>query len=403
MMAVPDLQKGGGHFFNLFYVEQKRRLLTTHFSFLGFLKYTRVVVEKERLMPEFFDTKQAEELRANNPHIFYVDAFPRQIRELFFIDNTTFIGTDKAAVFASQDFSAYVQSKEDEHVHVYYPWNYHLVKTVTARDYFRLKTNRNQDLITADEQKKLADFRVAVLGMSVGSNIAFILTQAGISRNITLADFDELDTTNLNRIFAGVHQIGLNKTIVAAQHIYEDNPFAEVIALQDGINEENLNSLLSQKKIDCIVEEIDDIPFKIKTRLLAREYRIPVVMITDNGDGVVLHVERYDLGHEKIFGKDTKYFGNALSGEPLNRQRAGKIIMEDIVCGAARVDPKMLASVQRVFKKELVSWSQLGSAAMLGGVMATYAIKQIVLGSDKESDIRAYIHPAQFSHGSHTS
>ena len=37
------------------------------------------------------------------------------------------------------------------------------------------------------------------------------------------------------------------------------------------------------------------------------KYKIPVIMITDNGDGVVLHVERYDLGHNKIFDKDLNF------------------------------------------------------------------------------------------------
>jgi hypothetical protein len=33
-------------------------------------------------------------------------------------------------------------------------------------------------------------------------------------------------------------------------------------------------------------------------------------------------------------------------------------------------------------KHELVSWAQLGSAAILGGVVTTVAIKRIVFGED---------------------
>jgi len=55
-----------------------------------------------------------------------------------------------------------------------------------------------------------------------------------------------------------------------------------------------------------------------------------------------------------------------------------------------------MASVKRVLNKELVSWSQLGSAALLGGVVSTVAIKRIVLGETRDLDIREYIGVPKF-------
>jgi hypothetical protein len=352
--------------------------------------------------PEFLDETGATKIHETHPELMEVDAFSRQLKELFFIDNHQFIGIPKPEVYATDDFAQYVEQKKNSFIYIYFPWNNTLVKTVKSEDYFKLKTNRNQDLITAKEQLKLRDYKIAVLGMSVGSNIAFVLTQAGISNTITLADFDELDTTNLNRILAGVHQVGLNKTVVAARHIYEDNPFADVISLSDGVNETNLEELLKAKKIDCVVEEIDDIPFKIHARLLAMKYKVPVVMITDNGDGIVLHVERYDLGHTKIWGRDASYYEAKLAEGPMTKEKAGGIIMNEIVGGPQKVDPKMIASVKRTLAKELVSWSQLGSAAILGGVVATYIIKRIALDELDENDIRAYITPQSVEYGTHS-
>ncbi len=345
--------------------------------------------------------EEAAKIRDSHPELVEVDAFVRQLKELFFIDNHAFIGTPKEEAYATEDFKKYASSKEGAFVYVYFPWNNTLVKTVDAGDYYRLKTNRNQDLITAEEQKKLRDYKVAVLGMSVGSNVAFVLTQAGISNDIILADFDELDTTNLNRILAGVHEVGLNKTVIAAHRIYEDNPFANVTLLQEGIHETNLEELIKAGKINCILEEIDDLPFKIHARLLAMKYKIPVVMVTDNGDGVVLHVERYDLGHDMIWGKPHEYYEEKLADGPMTKEKAGDIIIHDIVGGVHRVDPKMIASVKRVLAKELVSWSQLGSAAILGAVVATYAIKEIALGKGTKKDIRVWISPEQVEHGTH--
>ncbi|MFQ5662068.1 MAG: ThiF family adenylyltransferase, partial [Candidatus Paceibacteria bacterium] len=168
-------------------------------------QYKPIVVEKDKIKDSLKSEKQP----------IFIDAFERQLKELFFIENTEFIGQDKDETYKTEEFKKFAKEKENDFKYFYYSWNNHLVKCIEKDYYLKLKTNRNQDLITADEQKKLADYKVGVFGMSVGSNIAFVLTHAGISNDITLADFDELDTTNLNRILAGVHQIGVNKTIVA--------------------------------------------------------------------------------------------------------------------------------------------------------------------------------------------
>lgn len=346
--------------------------------------------------PVFIQTeKEAKDFLSKNPHVVYVDAFSRQLKELFFIENNSFIGADKEAAYLTPEFKAYCEKKSQDFTHVYFPWNSHLTKTVKADDYFRLKTNRNQDLITLEEQKKLRDIRVGVFGMSVGSNIAFVLAQSGISNTITIADFDELDTTNLNRILGGVHQIGLNKSTMAAQRIYEGNPFAEVKALTDGISIENLEKMLKNKELDIIVEEIDDIKMKIETRTLAMKYKVPVIMITDNGESAMLHIERYDLGHDKIFDKDLTYWKSKVH-DKMTKMDVGMIIEQDIFGGKEKIEPKMIASVMRVFKKELVSWSQLGTAAILGSVVATIAIKRIVLEKNSAVNVKEFVSMKSF-------
>lgn len=347
--------------------------------------------------PVVLTKAKAEIFKKKRSDVFVIDAFSRQVKELFFIDHPHRVGEDKEAIYKTDEFKRYADKRKDAYAHVYYPWNNHLVKTVRTKDYFRLKTNRNQDIITATEQKKLATYRVAVLGMSIGSNIAFVLTQAGISREIILADFDELDTTNLNRIFGGAHQIGLNKCVLVARRIYEDNPFVKVNVLPKGVDKKSLEALLTRKKIDCIIDEIDDIPMKITVRQLAMKHKAPVLMVTDNGDGIVLHIERYDLGYRKIFHQSLQYWQKKLASfvyeKGSEKKIAGGIIMDDIVGGARLVDPVMLRSVKKVLDKKLVSWSQLGSAAMLGGVYITYALKRIILRKEKRKEVRAHINP----------
>ncbi len=338
----------------------------------------------------FKDKRRSSHFFAKEQKLNYVDAFERQLKELFIIENTKFVGEDEENFLKLKKFKSFFSEKKKDFTYIYYPWNYTFVKSIASFDYLRLKTNRNRDLITEGEQKKLYDYKIAVLGMSVGSNIAFVLTQAGISGKIILADFDDLDTTNLNRIWAGVHQVGLNKAIIAARRIYEDNPFSKVSVFAKGMDTKTLEKLLKDKKINCIVEEIDQIQMKIDTRKLALKYKVPVLMVTDNGDQAVLHIERYDLGYKRIFNKDLDYWDKKIAKFSGNKDYAD-IVINDIVGGPGKVDPRMLASAEKVIAKKLVSWPQLGSSALLGGVAVTIAVKNIVSGKDRRLFVRNYL------------
>lgn len=317
----------------------------------------------------------------------YVDALSFQLKELFPIHHPEHAQKGEK-MFETDDFKTF--SSEIESCYIYFSWNNTLVHTVTEKNYYLLRTNRNQDLITAEEQEKLYKSHVAVFGLSVGSNIVHTLVQAGIANEITIADFDLLDTTNLNRIQAGVHQIGVPKTTVALQKIYEVNPFAKVHVYTEGITPGSFQKIVDSKP-DLIIEEVDALPIKVQTRMLAQQYKLPVLMITDNGDGVVLHIERYDLGHEKIFGKDASFWQELMSKGKPSKEEIANLIVNHIVGGADKVDPRMMASVKKVIDHELQSWPQLGSAAILAGVVGTIFAKRILLGEQNQKDVRESI------------
>ncbi len=329
--------------------------------------------------PVIFEAESKKEKLVKN--VTYIDAFERQMKELYFIDNVQFIGSDRDTVFKSSHFEEFTKRKK--HVYVYYPWTKTLVKTVCAEDYFKLITNRNRDLVTSEEQSRLYNYKVAIFGMSVGSNIAFTLVQSGISKEITIADYDELDSTNLNRLSGGLHQIGINKSYVASRRIYENNPFAKVNVLDKGISVEVLEKMIKEKQIDCIFEEIDNLGLKLEIRKICLKYKIPVLMVTDNSDGVVLHVERYDKAYKDFFGYSAEYWQKRIS-EIKSVADIGDIILNDIIGGPNHAHPRVISSVEKVLQRQLISWSQLGTAAILGGVVGTIAVKQIVAGDQRK-------------------
>jgi hypothetical protein len=191
-------------------------------------------------------------------------------------------------------------------------------------------------------------------------------------------------------VIAGIHQVGLNKAVVCARRIYEDNPYAKLTLLQRGVNEAILEKLLRAGRVNCIVEEIDNMRMKVVVRKLARKYKVPVLMITDNGDWAVLHVERYDLGYKRIFERTDRYFENKIKKLKGPKEFAD-IVINDIVGGPEKIDPRMMASVNKVFDRKFVSWPQLGSSALLGSVAVIVAIKEIVRGEDKKLFRREYL------------
>lgn len=263
---------------------------------------------------------------------------------------------------------------------VYYPWLKNLVRLLSNQDYQELRTTRNKYLITEDEQKKLMNFKVGVLGMSVGNSIVLSLIHTGISNDIKIADADNLDGSNLNRVRAGLYDLGENKTVLTAKQIYEVNPYAKIEIFTEGVDEKNLGKFISN--LDLVVEEVDDFALKIKSRLSAKKRGIPVVMITDNAEEVIVDIERYDL--DKNYPLFHGFAGNLEKLKLDNLTKEQKIEIATKIVGKENITPRMSKSLSEV-GKTLVSWPQLATTVFAGGGIGAYVVKQIALGKKIKS------------------
>ena len=256
---------------------------------------------------------------------------------------------------------------------IYYPWSKCLVHLLAPNEYFELRTARNRNLITEKEQKKFKKYKIGVVGLSVGNSAVLTLALEG-AENLRLADLDILSLSNLNRIRAGIENIGENKTTLAARQIYELNPYAKLTLFSKGI-EKNLNQFMSG--LDIIVDEIDDVFMKIKLRLSAKKRQIPVVSAADNGDNSIVDIERFDLEPKrpiyhgllkKINLNEIKHYNPAQRIDLINK-----------MVGMRYVTKRMKDSLSLVGKK-IYSWPQLGGAASLSGSAVVYAVRRIALG-----------------------
>lgn len=217
-----------------------------------------------------------------------VDFTDEQTDELFLARNAT------QAVNAGR---TKVPLQDSEGVWVYYPWRNSLVHILNSTDFLDLKTNRNRNLLTPEEQKKLGAVSIGFAGLNVGNPGAVCCALEGIGADseTKLADFDPLSVSNLNRFRASLSDLGVNKSLLTAQQMFDVNPFLKIEVYDKGIQPDDIESFLLSPKIDVLVEETDNLKLKIAIREVARKNGIPVVMVTGNGPNVVIDIERFDL------------------------------------------------------------------------------------------------------------
>jgi len=242
-----------------------------------------------------------------------------------------------------------------------------------------LRTARNRFILTEEEQTTYRNSHIAIAGLSVGSAILSSVVVSGGSKNIKIADFDTAEITNLNRMRAKLIHIGQNKTHIAAHEVWELDPYTELSLWDKGITKETLADFLLNPRVDVFVDEMDSLDLKIAARFICREAKIPVLMATDNGDGVLLDVERYDLDstqpifHGLLGDVEPKDFENL--DYKMWLQLATKIV------GPSYLTERMQESLSLIGKK-IPSVPQLGTTANIAGAAVSYALRRILTKQD---------------------
>jgi len=266
---------------------------------------------------------------------------------------------------------------------VYYPWSQQLVHILSEEDFISLRTIRNRDLITSEEQKILYDYPVACVGMSVGSASALSLVLSGISKHIKVADGAVISGSNLNRIMTGISSVGDEKALIVARMLYEMNPFIEV-GRYPKVTKDSITELFDKPwRIKAVVDEIDDLEIKIRLRLEARKRHLPVFMATELADSVMLDVERFDLEPNRpLFHGMIPGIEELVEKKDMNHREWMKHAAR--IIGTSNMPLNMQQSLLKI-GSSIVTHPQLGSTVMMTGGVTTYAIKQAALGKPMPS------------------
>ena len=96
---------------------------------------------------------------------------------------------------------------------------------------------------------KKAKIGIAGLG-GLGSNIAAMLVRAGIS-DLTIADLDVVDITNINRQNYDIGHIGAAKVDAAEQQLRKINPYVKIKKHNVRLDRSNIRRIFKDRDIIC--------------------------------------------------------------------------------------------------------------------------------------------------------
>lgn len=259
----------------------------------------------------------------------------------------------------------------------YFPWLNQLIQYPNKEEYWQLLTFRNRELITVEELRQIRSSTIAHVGLSVGSHILEQTSHMALGNKVILADPDVLSVPNLNRVHAGMPDVGIRKTDLAGMRLSELNPYVKQIHLPGGLTPENAKTFALHRP-NLIYEEVDHMPTKVATRKLARRVGAALIMVTDTGDCSMIDVERYDIGDNKPFlGRLSTKELTFIDRGDLPPEVTIELIMKLI--GSDNISKRLAWSISQI-GVTLGGISQLGTTASAGAAYAAVAGREILLG-----------------------
>lgn len=137
---------------------------------------------------------------------------------------------------------------------------------------------RNYGVITKEEQNKLAQAKITVVGAGgVGGGALINLARMGVG-NIQVIDMDVFDYSNINRQMLSTHsRVGKLKAICAQETLLDINPKINITISTEKLVEENVEDFL--KGSDVVIDATDDLISRVIIHRAAQKIHVPSVWI----------------------------------------------------------------------------------------------------------------------------
>ncbi|KEO74711.1 ThiF family adenylyltransferase [Anditalea andensis] len=322
----------------------------------------------------------------NIPGLIIKDTLSSQIGELIKIEHPSRRYTQSELALETEE---YLKTHPIDTLsnYIYYPWRNTLVVLLKEAYFIRVRTARNKNKITLEEQEVLSTKAVGVIGLSVGQSVAVSLAMERSFGELRIADFDTLDLSNLNRIRSSVCNLGDSKVNIVAREIAELDPYLKVTVYDKGVTAENMLQFFTEGgNLDLLIEECDSLDIKISSRLMAKSLNIPVLM--DTSDRGMIDIERFDLEPKRpIFHGKLAQFGEEsqlLAGMSEHAQAYFMSIVD-----FDKISIRGRESFMEI-GRTLSTWPQIGSSVLLGGAACSHFARVILLG-ETDVSMRLYI------------
>lgn len=110
--------------------------------------------------------------------------------------------------------------------------------------------------LSPEQLQTQSSFRVGIAGAGgLGSNVAMHLVRSGMKRFV-IADFDQVEASNLNRQFYFPDQIGMKKVEALSENLMRLTPDLDLCLHPTRLTAETIRSVFSG--CDVVVEALDD-------------------------------------------------------------------------------------------------------------------------------------------------
>lgn len=232
--------------------------------------------------------------------------------------------------------------------------------------------SRSELLIGKDGLEKLKKSHVLIVGLGgVGSYAAEAIARAGVGE-ITIVDGDEVVQSNINRQLQALHStVGRSKSGLIAQRIQDINPDIILHEINQFLNPEDMDNLLS-KPYSYVLDCIDSVSPKLNIIKLCKQRQLK--FISSMGAGGKMNPARIKIAdisetRDCFFSREIR---KRLRKEHYNF--GIKVVYSDEVVDKDKME---LTDGSNYKKSYYGTISYM--PAMFGLTMASYVIRKIVI------------------------
>lgn len=136
--------------------------------------------------------------------------------------------------------------------------------------------SRQMGVVTKSEQERLRDAKITVIGCGgIGGATTEMLVRMGVG-NLKIIDKDVFDVSNINRqLMSSFYSVGKSKVNVTYETLKSINPFTNIEAIEEELNEDNVEKTI--KDSDIVIDALDNLVTRIILSRCALDLEIPFI------------------------------------------------------------------------------------------------------------------------------